>query len=223
MADLIQRTVPNVAHHHMTLGASREENKAVLKEKVTDALLNKNSPVALLYGKHYLSVVGIKGDTLIVQNPDPRYDTKYQKLSINDVFEGCKDMNGEGSVVIDWLEDLKFQKDGTCKNVTEQWKNMGIECNKREFKAGENKNEFSHVRGNQYYDASQLTDLIEETIYLPKMSIGREKDLAAVEINKQQMENDTLRIEGTSGNGGAFFVPVNAPLRRRRGFCCNKS
>ena len=189
MADLIQRTVPNVAHHHMTLGASKEENKAVLKEKVTDALLNKNSPVALLYGNHYLSVVGIKGETLIVQNPDPRYDTKYQKLSINDLFEGCKDEKGEGSVVIDWLEDLKFNKDGTCKNVTEQWKNMGIECNQRQFKAGADKNEFTHVRGNQYYDTSRIDDLIEETIYLPKMSYGREKELAAVEITKQQLDN----------------------------------
>ena len=185
MADLIQRTVPNVAHHHMSLGASREENKAVLKETVADALLNKNSPVAVLYGNHYLSIVGIKDNTLIVQNPSPTNDSKYQKLSIDDLFAGCK----HGQVTIDWLEDLKFQKDGTCKNVTEQWKNMGIQCDKREFKAGDTKNYVSHVRGNEYYDASRIAEGIEETIYLPKMSFGKEKDMAAVEIKQQQMEN----------------------------------
>ena len=185
MADLIQRTVPNVAHHHMSLGASREENKAVLKETVADALLNKNSPVAVLYGNHYLSIVGIKDNTLIVQNPSPTHDSKYQKLSIDDLFAGCK----HGQVTIDWLEDLKFQKDGTCKNVTEQWKNMGIQCDKREFKAGDTKNYVSHVRGNEYYDASRIAEGIEETIYLPKMSFGKEKDMAAVEIKQQQMEN----------------------------------
>jgi hypothetical protein len=199
MADLIQRTIPNVAHHHMTLGANVDKNKAVLREKVTDALLNKNSPVALLYGNHYVSVVGIKGNTLIVQNPDPIYENKYQKLSINDLFEGCKDEKGEGSVVIDWLEDLTFKKDGTCKNINEQWKNMGIECNKREFKAGTDKNEFSHVRGNQYYDTSRIEDLIEETIYLPKMSFGKEKEIEKEKIKQehQKMKEKGLTIDST--------------------------
>ena len=189
MADLIQRTVPNVAHHHMSLGTNREKNKAVLKAKVTDALLNKNSPVAVLYGNHYLSIVGIKDNTLIVQNSSTNYDSKYQKLTIDDLFEGCKGENGMGQVTIDWLEDLKFEKNGTCKNATKQWERMGIQCNNREFKAGTQKNQVSHVRGNEYFDTSRIEMGIEETIYLPKMSFGREKDLAAVKVKQQQLEN----------------------------------
>ena len=187
MADLIQRTVPNVAHHHLSLSPEREENKAVLKERVVDALLNKNSPVALLYGNHYLSVVGIKDNTLIVQNPSPKYNTKYQKLSIDDLFTKCAET---GQVTMDWLEDLKFEKEtGACKNVTEQWKNMGITCKNREFEAGKDPNYMTHLRGNEYYDASRLEQGIEETIYLPKMSFGKEKELAEIEQKQQQLQN----------------------------------
>lgn len=186
MADLIQRTVPNVAHHHMSLGANKEENKAILKEKVSDALLHKNSPVAVLYDNHYMSIVGIKGDTLIVQNPSPEYDTKYQKLSIDDLFAGCMDT---GQVCIDWLESLKFEKNGKCKNVTEQWKNMGINCTGRKFAAGPDENHMTHVRGNEYHDTSRLEQGIEETIYLPKMSFGLEKELENIELSQQRLES----------------------------------
>lgn len=189
MADLIQRTVPNVAHHHMSLGVGREENKALFKESVSDALLNKNSPVAVLYGNHYLSIVGIKDNTLIVQNPSQDYNSKYQKLSIDDLFEGCKEGNSRGQVTIDWLEDLKFEKNGACKNINEKWKNMGIECDRREFKAAGEKPYMTHVRGNEYYDASRIEQGVDETIYLPKMSFGRERELAQVEIQKQQLQN----------------------------------
>lgn len=189
MADLIQRTVPNVAHHHMSLGANKEENKAVLKETVTDALLNKNSPVAVLYGDHYVSIVGIKGDTLIVQNPSAAYDTKYQKLSIDDLFNGCNSKNGMGQVTIDWLEDLKFEKDGTCKNINDQWKSMGIDCKGREFGKGLGNNYDSHVRGYEFDDDSRIMNGIEETIYLPKMSFGREKDMMKAMVKEQQLES----------------------------------
>ena len=189
MADLIQRTVPNVAHHHMSLGANKEENKAVLKETVTDALLNKNSPVAVLYGDHYVSIVGIKGDTLIVQNPSAAYDTKYQRLSIDDLFDRCNSANGMGQVTIDWLEDLKFNKDGTCKNINDQWKSMGIDCNGREFGKGHGNNYDSHVRGYEFDDDSRIMNGIEETIYLPKMSFGREKDMMKATIKEQQIQS----------------------------------
>ena len=189
MADLIQRTVPNVAHHHMSLGANKDENKAVLKETVTDALLNKNSPVALLYGDHYVSIVGIKGDTLIVQNPSAAYDTQYQRLSIDDLFTACNSKNGMGQVTIDWLEDLKFNKDGTCKNINDQWKSMGIDCKGREFGKGLGNNYDSHVRGYEFDDDSRIMNGIEETIYLPKMSFGREKDMMKAMVKEQQLES----------------------------------
>ena len=189
MADLIQRTVPNVAHHHMSLGANKDENKAVLKETVTDALLNKNSPVALLYGDHYVSIVGIKGDTLIVQNPSAAYDTQYQRLSIDDLFTACNSKNGMGQVTIDWLEDLKFNKDGTCKNINDQWKSMGIDCKGREFGEGLGNNYDSHVRGYEFDDDSRIMNGIEETIYLPKMSFGKEKDMMKATIKEQQIQS----------------------------------
>ena len=189
MADLIQRTVPNVAHHHMSLGANKDENKAVLKDTVTDALLNKNSPVALLYGDHYVSIVGIKGDTLIVQNPSAAYDTQYQRLSIDDLFTACNSKNGMGQVTIDWLEDLKFNKDGTCKNINDQWKSMGIDCKGREFGEGLGNNYDSHVRGYEFDDDSRIMNGIEETIYLPKMSFGKEKDMMKATIKEQQIQS----------------------------------
>ena len=204
MADLIQRTVPNVAHHHMSLGANKDENKAVLKDTVTDALLNKNSPVALLYGDHYVSIVGIKGDTLIVQNPSAAYDTKYQRLSIDDLFDRCNSANGMGQVTIDWLEDLKFNKDGTCKNINDQWKGMGIDCNGREFGKGHGNNYDSHVRGYEFDDDSRIMNGIEETIYLPKMSFGREKDMMKATIKEQQIQS--LNKETTTIQNNQHYV-----------------
>ena len=204
MADLIQRTVPNVAHHHMSLGANKDENKAVLKETVTDALLNKNSPVALLYGDHYVSIVGIKGDTLIVQNPSAAYDTQYQRLSIDDLFTACNSKNGMGQVTIDWLEDLKFNKDGTCKNINDQWKGMGIDCNGREFGKGHGNNYDSHVRGYEFDDDSRIMNGIEETIYLPKMSFGREKDMMKATIKEQQIQS--LNKETTTIQNNQHYV-----------------
>ena len=204
MADLIQRTVPNVAHHHMSLGANKDENKAVLKDTVTDALLNKNSPVALLYGDHYVSIVGIKGDTLIVQNPSAAFDTKYQRLSIDDLFDRCNSANGMGQVTIDWLEDLKFNKDGTCKNINDQWKGMGIDCNGREFGKGHGNNYDSHVRGYEFDDDSRIMNGIEETIYLPKMSFGREKDMMKAMIKEQQIQS--LNKETTTIQNNQHYV-----------------
>ena len=204
MADLIQRTVPNVAHHHMSLGANKDENKAVLKDTVTDALLNKNSPVALLYGDHYVSIVGIKGDTLIVQNPSAAFDTKYQRLSIDDLFDRCNSANGMGQVTIDWLEDLKFNKDGTCKNINDQWKGMGIDCNGRKFGKGHGNNYDSHVRGYEFDDDSRIMNGIEETIYLPKMSFGREKDMMKATIKEQQIQS--LNKETTTIQNNQHYV-----------------
>ena len=204
MADLIQRTVPNVAHHHMSLGANKDENKAVLKETVTDALLNKNSPVALLYGDHYVSIVGIKGDTLIVQNPSAAFDTKYQRLSIDDLFDRCNSANGMGQVTIDWLEDLKFNKDGTCKNINDQWKSMGIDCKGREFGEGLGNNYDSHVRGYEFDDDSRIMNGIEETIYLPKMSFGREKDMMKATIKEQQIQS--LNKETTTIQNNQHYI-----------------
>ena len=192
MADLIQRVVPNVAQHHMSISTKNPANMAVVKETVTDALLNKNSPVAVCYKGHYLSIVGIKGDTLVVQNPDPRFDTKYQKLAINDLFAAG------GQVTLDWMEDLKFTKEGACKNATSQWDYMGIKCDKREFVAGKNPNQPLHLKGNEYYDGYRMSQGIEETIYMPKMSFGKEKELEQKEINKNQTENiikGNLKIE----------------------------
>ena len=204
MADLIQRTVPNVAHHHMSLGANKDENKAVLKDTVTDALLNKNSPVALLYGDHYVSIVGINGDTLIVQNPSAAYDTKYQRLSIDDLFDRCNSANGMGQVTIDWLEDLKFNKDGTCKNINDQWKGMGIDCKGREFGKGHGNNYDSHVRGYEFDDDSRIMNGIEETIYLPKMSFGKEKDMMKATIKEQQIQS--LNKETTTIQNNQHYV-----------------
>ena len=204
MADLIQRTVPNVAHHHMSLGANKDENKAVLKDTVTDALLNKNSPVALLYGDHYVSIVGIKGDTLIVQNPSAAYDTQYQRLSIDDLFSACNSKNGMGQVTIDWLEDLKFNKDGTCKNINDQWKGMGIDCKERQFGEGLGNNYDSHVRGYEFDDDSRIMNGIEETIYLPKMSFGKEKDMMKATIKEQQIQS--LNKETTTIQNNQHYV-----------------
>jgi hypothetical protein len=188
----------------MSLGANKDENKAVLKETVTDALLNKNSPVALLYGDHYVSIVGIKGDTLIVQNPSAAFDTKYQRLSIDDLFDRCNSANGMGQVTIDWLEDLKFNKDGTCKNINDQWKSMGIDCKGREFGEGLGNNYDSHVRGYEFDDDSRIMNGIEETIYLPKMSFGKEKDMMKATIKEQQIQS--LNKETTTIQNNQHYV-----------------
>lgn len=190
MVDLIQRTVPNVAYHHMALDAFGQESKSVFKQKVEDSLLNQNSPVALLYKNHYVSIVGIRDNTIIVQDPNPKTKEKYQEISIDAVFNESAQY-GQYQIMIDWLEDLTFEKDGTCKNVTEQWKKMGIECKNGEFKASEGESYLSHVKGYAYTDTDRFDKGIEESIYMPKMSFEKEMEISK-EASLDEIEEYTM-------------------------------
>ena len=86
---------------------------------------------------------------------------------------------------------MTFEKDGTCKNVTEQWKKMGIECKNGEFKASEGESYLSHVKGYAYTDTDRFDKGIEESIYMPKMSFEKEMEIVK-EKNGQQMEDASL-------------------------------
>lgn len=190
MVDLIQRTVPNVAYHHMALDAFGQESKSVFKQKVEDSLLNQNSPVALLYKNHYVSIVGIRDNTIIVQDPNPKTKEKYQEISIDAVFNESAQY-GQYQIMIDWMEDLTFEKDGTCKNVTDQWKKMGIECKNGEFKASEGESYLSHVKGYAYTDTERINNGIEESIYMPKMSFEKEMEISK-EASFDEIEEYTM-------------------------------
>ena len=190
MVDLIQRTVPNVAYHHMALDAFGQESKSVFKQKVEDSLLNQNSPVALLYKNHYVSIVGIRDNTIIVQDPNPKTKEKYQEISIDAVFNESAQYE-QYQIMIDWLEDLTFEKDGTCKNVTDQWKKMGIECKNGEFKASEGESYLSHVKGYAYTDTDRFDKGIEESIYMPKMSFEKEMEISK-EASLDEIEEYTM-------------------------------
>ena len=115
---------------------------------------------------------------------------KYQEISIDAVFNESA-MYGQYQIMIDWLEDLTFEKDGTCKNVTEQWKKMGIECKNGEFKASEGESYLSHVKGYAYTDTDRFDKGIEESIYMPKMSFEKEMEISK-EASLDEIEEYTM-------------------------------
>lgn len=115
-AELIQRLLPNTMVFQGVYGSGELplNDKTVsvykndLKKQVTGALSEGGSPVALLIGGHYRTIVGIDGDDLIIKDSlkDPVDD---ERLSLDEVFELAKHTNTQ-SVEISWIKDMDAEK-----------------------------------------------------------------------------------------------------------------
>ena len=194
VADLVHRTVPNVAFHHMTLDTTAPDIKDKFLKKIEDILVNHNSPAAVWIKGHYRSIVGMEGDKLIVE--DSARSAQQLTYSVNELFRQC----GGGPMVVDWLEDLKFTKDGQCKNITEQDKTLGYDCNNGVF-ASNDLHHYSHIKGNQYMLDG---DGYGEIVYTPKMAFEKEMGLAfedtKEEIDLKDAKEDNLSLDDSREN-----------------------
>lgn len=112
LASLVHKFVPNCAMAQssyivtpMTPPEEKETMKAVFQQKVTTALSEHRSPVALNYKGHYRTIVGIDGDDLILKNSLSHHlpDTNY-KVSIKSLFKVGS------SIDMFYLKDLSVTK-----------------------------------------------------------------------------------------------------------------
>ena len=97
-SELVMKTVPNTAMHswgfeslppafvdeHGAIYRDSTDDKAVkaVRQQVEYALLHDRSPVAIKYGGHYQTVIGIKGNMLILKD------------SLRPPYQSCFDQNG---------------------------------------------------------------------------------------------------------------------------------
>ena len=127
-AELLQRLLPNTMVFQSAYGSSElplnddsiRAYRADLKKQVTSALSENGSPVALLIGGHYRTIVGIDGDDLIVKDSlnNPVVD---ERLSLDEVFAQAKQTDTK-SVEISWLRDMDVEKGAVqTDDISEAW------------------------------------------------------------------------------------------------------
>lgn len=115
-AELVQRLLPNTVMKQKSYGTdemvmnddAEKLYKDDLRKSVTTAL-SAGSPVALLVGDHYRTVVGIDGDELILKDslkPSPVPD---ERLSLDTLFADARSTKTQ-AVEITWIDDLRVEK-----------------------------------------------------------------------------------------------------------------
>ena len=223
MADLVQSTLPDTAHHHVAICAKPEilggdgdvyarnekgevmsdekgyaivlkkdlsederqkiisENKKYFRDTVIKALVEHNSPVSLLRAGHYVTIVGIEGNELILKDPNEKISSE----TIDEVFR--KAANREGMFEIDWLQDLEFDKVGNCTNIDPKWKKDQLVCDHGEFKPNGRQAHCSHTQGYEY-SINNERNSIQEYIYVPKMSFEKRMELQRKKETQEQQK-----------------------------------
>ena len=116
LAGMLHKFVPNAAMSQsiFQIYPTQEQNKAsmeIFKKRVREALEVHGSPVALLVGNHYRTIVGIDGDNVIlkdslsVHGPDENL-----REPISEIFKGTPFIS---NVEISFVKDLTLKKDGS--------------------------------------------------------------------------------------------------------------
>ena len=132
---------------------------------VKDAL-DHDSALTLLYGVHYLTIVGIEKDELIVHNSSGN-PAVTERRKISDVL--C-DSESQKSVELIWLQKIEDPK-----NVTDQFKNVTYDPNTKQF-SEKVRNYSENIAQNKGVGAwknldekdDDIADLVMDGIYLPK-------------------------------------------------------
>ncbi|MCR5177459.1 MAG: hypothetical protein K6C95_00580 [Lachnospiraceae bacterium] len=129
--DLAIRTVPNCAMHAVSFTSYRDlrdeaqnitpdaylDNTAdFAMVKISEAILEDHSPVALLVGNHYVTVVGIDGNDLLFKDSngiDRTVDpNKTYRRNIRDFLSPILTMGYGKGVELNWISDIHIAKDG---------------------------------------------------------------------------------------------------------------
>ena len=116
LATLSSELLPQTAMQ--TVGAvgietdgQRENIYPVMQSRILHALRDMHSPVALQSGGHFVTVMGIEGDTLTILDSLDSGERIERKESLWNLLDG--------TVSLTWLNDLEFDKQGRCTNVPE--------------------------------------------------------------------------------------------------------
>ncbi|MBQ6443017.1 MAG: hypothetical protein IJJ13_10570 [Lachnospiraceae bacterium] len=140
----------------------RQKFKDVVKEA-----LEGDSALTLLSGAHYLTIVGIRGNQLIVHNSASGTPGVTEIRSIDSILA---DRSNQKAVELVWLQKIEDPKD-----VTRQFKNLSYDENTKQYR--EKVKNFSENIGQQKGVGAwkaldekdeDIADLIMEGIYLPK-------------------------------------------------------
>lgn len=188
MADLVQSVLPDTAHHHVLISSereNREKSKKAFKEIVQTALLKHNSPISLLYGKHYITIMGIQGETLFVCDSLENQEKNPVRYSLDEVMEIARN-NDRQNIAVDWMEDMQYTKDYHCEAIENEWKDVGITRVDGVLQTTDEKlnSAASLTKGMELEKMDRFEEGIYEYIYLPKMSYQLEK------TRKEEMNQD---------------------------------
>ena len=188
VADLVQSVLPDTAHHHVLISSeqeNREKSKKAFKEIVQTALLKDNSPISLLYGKHYITIMGIQGETLFVCDSLENQEKNPVRYSLDEVMEIARN-NGRPNIAVDWMEDMQYTKDYHCEAIENEWKDVGITRVDGVLQTTDEKvnSAASLTKGVELEKMDRFEEGIYEYIYLPKMSYQLEK------TRKEEMNQD---------------------------------
>lgn len=140
------------------------------KETVLEALRG-DSALTLLTGLHYLTIVGIDGDKLIVHNSSSNTPGVTETRDISSVLGNSE---GHKAVELVWLQKIEDPKE-----ITRKYKNLSYDENKKEFHEkvknfSENIGQTSGVGAWKTLEEKDqdISDLIMDGIYLPKTFEG---------------------------------------------------
>lgn len=143
------------------------ENLRVKFMDVVKEAIGHDSALTLLCGFHYYTIVGIKGNKLVVHNSSHDPATETQELLISDVL---RDSEQQKAVELMWLQKIENPQE-----VTNQFKNVAYDPNTKQF-SEKVKNYSENIAQNKGVGAwknlnekeDDIADLVMDGIYLPK-------------------------------------------------------
>ena len=169
VADLIHRTVPNVALRHVEIDAKDDPDvQKKFLDMVKFVLFNNKSPLAISKNGHYTAIVGINGDELLIQ--DPKFGgTSVFSVSVAQFFEKEKSFR----ISVEWLQDITFTKEGKFDTNTHNMKCSYIECKDGKFNPYGEGTYLTHCQS-YILDEGNDKNNFGGMVYLPKQSYQAE-------------------------------------------------
>ncbi len=166
MSDLMQEVLPNTAMRSFTvngyqdwmgdaagIGEENYKQNAVtaLINMIKEALTKDKSPVGMVSGGHFRTIVGIEGDEIIFKdslpsiserylegrdkemakskNPDPNYSYHVKLSKLVDGSLG----NGADGIDIVWLKDVSLTKENNRREIEEAFPDADLENGQLQF------------------------------------------------------------------------------------------
>ena len=113
---LINQFLPNtvlnsVTFYNLNQTAQDPDRKALLKNVLSKALEEHNSPISCVFGDHYRTIVGMKGDRIYWK------DSRTSSDSDRTWDRPIGDLVGQYKLELYWLQDLKADLGGCVKDM----------------------------------------------------------------------------------------------------------